>query len=97
MAIQVINSAGNVQWTTDKAEIESTGTNVTYQVFVTGLGNAAPAGNLYANPVAVPTDTVKQIYVGAGNYLIIAGTGFTAKALGTQSSAQYSVFNSSGV
>ena len=96
MAIQVINSAGNVLWTTDKAEIESTGNAVTYQVFVTGLGNAAPVGNLYANVVAVPANIVKQIYVGAGNYLIISGTGFTAKALGTQSSAQYSVFNAAG-
>ena len=97
MSVQVINTAGNVLWTSDKAEIESTGNAVTYQVFVTGLGNAAPAGNLYANAVSVPSNTVKQIYVGAGNYLIVAGTGFTAKALGTQSSAQYSVFNSSGV
>jgi len=30
--------------------------------------------------------------VGAGNYLILTGTNFTAVALGTQSSAQYSVF-----
>jgi hypothetical protein len=97
MAIQVINAAGNVLWTTDKAEIESKSADVTYQVFATGLGNAAPAGNLYANVVGVPNGTVKQIYVGAGNYLIVAGTTFTAKALGTQSSAQYSVFNSSGV
>jgi hypothetical protein len=97
MSVQVINSAGNVLWTTDKAEIESTGNNVTYQVFVTGLGTAAPVGNLYADAVAVPADTVKQIYVGAGNYLIMTGSNFTARALGTQSSAQYSVFNSSGV
>jgi hypothetical protein len=97
MAIQVINAAGNVLWTTDKAEIESKSADVTYQVFATGLGNAAPAGNLYANVVGVPNGTVKQIYVGAGNYLIVAGTTFTARALGTTSSAQYSVFNSSGV
>jgi len=54
-------------------------------------------GNLYANVVAVPNGTVRDIYVGAGNYLIITGTTFTARALGTQSSAQHSVFNSSGV
>ena len=41
MSIQVINSAGNVLWTTDKAEIDSNSTDVTYQVFATGLGTAA--------------------------------------------------------
>jgi hypothetical protein len=97
MAIQVINAAGNVLWTTDKAEIESNSADVTFQVFATGLGTAAPAGNLYANVVSVPNGTIKQIYVGAGNYLIVTGTTFTARALGTQSSAQHSVFNKSGV
>ena len=97
MSVQVINSAGNVLWTTDKAEIDSNSADVTYQVFATGLGNAAPVGNLYANAVYVPNGTVRDIYVGSGNYLIMTGTTFTAKALGTQSSAQHSVFNSSGV
>jgi len=97
MSIQVINTAGNVLWTTDKAEIDSNSADVTYQVFATGLGTAAPVGNLYANSVAVPNSTVRDIYVGAGNYLIVTGTTFTARALGTQSSAQHSVFNSSGV
>jgi len=53
-------------------------------------------GNLYANVVSVPTGTTQEIYVGAGNYLIMVGTTFTVRALGTQSSAQYSVFNSAG-
>jgi hypothetical protein len=97
MSIQVINAAGNVLWTTDKAEINSESTNVTYQVFATGLGTAAPVGNLYANVVSVPNGTIREIYVGAGNYLIMAGSNFTVRALGTQSSAQHSVFNSSGV
>jgi hypothetical protein len=97
MAIQVINTAGNVLWTTDKAEIDSNSADVTYQVFATALGTANAVGNLYANAVSVPNGTVRDIYVGAGNYLIITGTTFTARALGTQSSAQHSVFNSSGV
>jgi hypothetical protein len=97
MAIQVVNTAGNVLWTTDKVEFNAVTNDVTYQVFATGLGNASPAGNLYANVVRVPAGTTHQAYVGAGNYLIIVGTTFTALALGTQSSAQYSVFNSSGV
>ena len=91
--IQVIkDTPGNVLWTTDKAQINSESTNVTYQVFATALGNAAAVGNLYANAVSVPNGTIQEIYVGAGNYLILTGTNFTAVALGTQSSAQYSVF-----
>jgi hypothetical protein len=91
--IQVIkDTAGNVLWTTDKAQINSESNNVTYQVFATALGNAAAVGNLYANAVSVPNGTIQEIYVGAGNYLILTGTNFTAVALGTQSSAQYSVF-----
>ena len=96
MAIQVINTAGNVLWTTDKAEIDSNSADVTYQVFATALGTANAVGNLYANAVSVPNGTVRDIYVGAGNYLIITGTTFTARALGTQSSAQHSVFNTAG-
>ena len=97
MSTQVINAAGNVVWTTDKAEINAVSNDVTYQVYATALGNAAAVGNLYANVVSVPTGTTRDVYVGAGNRLIIVGTTFTARALGTQSSAQFSVFNSSGV
>jgi len=91
--IQVIkDTPGNVLWTTDKAQINSESNNVTYQVFATALGNAAAVGNLYSNAVSVPNGTIQEIYVGAGNYLTITGNNFTAVALGTQSSAQYSVF-----
>jgi hypothetical protein len=91
MPIQVINAAGNVLWTTDKAEINSASADVTYQVNATALGSASAVGNLYANVVSVPNGTTKEIYVGAGNYLIMAGTTFTAVALGTASSAQEGV------
>jgi len=100
MAIQVIkDTAGNVLWTTDKAQINSESNNVTYQVNVQQLtyiqANGVPAnatmstatGNLYANAVSVPNGTTQEIYVGAGNYLILTGTNFTAVALGTASSA----------
>ena len=97
MSTQVINAAGNVAWTTDKAEISANSADVTYQIYATALGNATAVGNLYANVVAVPNGTIRDIYVGAGNYLIMTGTTFTARALGTQSSAQHSVFNKSGV
>jgi hypothetical protein len=100
MAIQVVNASGNVAWTTDKVEISTTTANVTFQVSVVQLTyvqangvstNAAmttATGNLYANAIVVPGNTVQQYYVGAGNYLnIITGNGFSATALGTASSA----------
>jgi hypothetical protein len=100
MAIQVVNASGNVAWTTDKVEIATTTANVTFQVSVVQLtysqANGTPAnatmttptGNLYANTIVVPGNTVQQYYVGAGNYLnIITGSGFSATALGTASSA----------
>jgi hypothetical protein len=104
-AIQVIkDTAGNILWTTDKAEINSESTNVTYQVSLTQTtwiqangvpaNTAMPTGNLYANAVSVPNGTTQQIYVGAGNYLILTGTNFTAVALGTQTSATVGVYGS---
>ena len=101
MAVQVIkDTAGSVLWTTDKAQINSESNNVSYQVQAVQLtyqqANGTPAnasmgagavGNLYANAVSVPNGTTKEIYVGAGNYLIITGTNFTAVALGTATSA----------
>ncbi len=96
MSIQVINAAGNIVWTTDKASIAASSADVTYQVFATALGSAAAVGNLYANVVSVPNGTVQEVYVGAGNRLILAGTTVTATALGTASSAQSSVYNAAG-
>jgi hypothetical protein len=100
MAIQVVNSVSNVVWTTDKVEIATTLSNVTFQVSVVQLtytqANGVPAnatmttplGNLYANTIVVPGNSVQQYYVGAGNYLnIVTGTAFTATALGTATSA----------
>lgn len=91
MAVQVVNTAGNVLWTTDKVEFNAVTNDVTYQVFATALGTNPAVGNLYANPVRVPAGTTHDAYVGAGNYLIIVGTTFTALALGTASSAQSGV------
>ena len=103
-ATQVVNAIGNVLWTTDKVQFNTTLSNVSFQVSAVQLtyiqANGVPAnatmstatGNLYANAVSVPNGTIQEIYVGAGNYLILTGTNFTAVALGTQSSAQYSVF-----
>jgi len=100
MAIQVVNAVSNVAWTTDKVEIATTNADVTFQISVVQLtytqANGVPAnatmttplGNLYANAIVVPGNSVQQYYVGAGNYLnIVTGTGFSATALGTASSA----------
>ena len=91
MPTQVVNVAGNVLWTTDKVEFNAVTNDVTYQVFATALGTANAVGNLYANTVRVPAGSTHYAYVGAGNYLIIVGTTFTALALGTASSAQSGV------
>ena len=100
MAIQVVNAVSNVAWTTDKVEIATTLSNVTFQVSVVQLtyiqangvsANATMAtsiGNLYANTIVVPGNSVQQYYVGVGNYLnIVTGNAFTATALGAATSA----------
>ena len=105
-AVQVVNAVSNVAWTTDKVEIATTLANVTFQVSAVQLtytqANGVPTnatmttdvGNLYANAIVVPGNSVQQYYVGAGNYLnIITGTSFTATALGT---ATYATAGSNG-
>jgi hypothetical protein len=100
MAIQVVNAVSNTAWTTDKVEIATSAANVTFQVSVVQLtyvqANGVPAnatmttstGNLYANAIVVGSNTTQQYYVGVGNYLnILSGSGFSATALGTATSA----------
>lgn len=89
----VISSAANVTWYTDRAEITAKDTAVTYQVYATALGSASAVGNIWSNAVAVGANTTVQIYVGAGNKLTVTGT-FTAAELGTASSAQSGVIGS---
>ena len=86
----VISTASNVIWYTDKCEIAALSAGVTYQVYAPALGTAAVVGNIYSNAVAIPNGVIKEIYVGAGNYITITGT-FTAAELGTASSAQEGV------
>jgi hypothetical protein len=89
MAIEVYNSSISSQlWYTDKCRISTTGTAVTYQVYATALGNATAEGNIYSNNESIGANETKYIYVGVGNYLTITGSGFTAVAIGTASSAQ---------
>ena len=99
-AIQVVNAVSNTVWSTDKVEIATTVANVTFQVSAVQLtysqANGVPAnatmttdvGNLYANAIVVPGNSVQQYYVGAGNYLnIVTGSAFSATAIGTATSA----------
>ena len=86
----VISSAANATWYTDKCELTAKDGNVTYQVYATALGSATPVGNIWSNAVAVGANTTVQIYVGAGNKLTVTGS-FTAAELGTKSSAQSGV------
>jgi hypothetical protein len=44
-------------------------------------------GNLYSAAPQVAANSRQQIYVGAGNKLTITGSGFTAREIGTASSA----------
>jgi hypothetical protein len=105
MAVQVVNSASNVAWTADKVEFATTAANVTFQVSLTQTtyqqsngtpaNTSMPTGNLYANAIVVPGNSVQTYYVGAGNYLnIVTGTGFTATAMGTTTSGTSGVYGS---
>lgn len=90
MAANVYTTLANTTVYTDKLQI-STKTEVTYQVYATALGTAAPAGNIYSEPILIPANTVFEVYSGAGNKVTITGSNWTALELGTASSAQEGV------
>ena len=105
MAVQVVNAVSNVAWTTDKVQIATTTANVTFQVSLTQTtyqqsngtpaNTSMPTGNVYANAIVVPGNSVQEYYVGSGNYLnIVTGNNFTATSLGTDSSATAGVYGS---
>ena len=104
-AVQVVNAVSNVAWTTDKVKFSTTLSNVTFQVSLTQTqwiqangtpaNTSMPTGNLYANAIVVPGNSVQEYYVGAGNYLnIVTGNSFTAEALGTATSGTAGVYGS---
>lgn len=66
-------------------------TNATANASTTVQITKAPVGNLYSAAPQVAANSRQQIYVGAGNYLTITGANFTARELGTRSSAVYGV------
>ena len=78
----VYTSVSNQVWNTDKVQISTGNTAVTYQV------NLAPgfSDTIFSNAVSVPAYKVEYYYVGVGNKLTISGSNFTASEAGTASS-----------
>jgi hypothetical protein len=87
----VYTSLSNATVYTDKLEIVTGNTAVTYQVYATALGTANAVGNLYSVAINIPANSVNQQYCGAGNKVTISGSNWTALELGTASSAQSGV------
>lgn len=82
----------NVVWYTDKARIE-TGTNsVTFQINTANLANANITENtIYSNAVVIPANFSKDMFVGVGNYVTIAGGNATVQELGVASTGSKSI------
>jgi hypothetical protein len=79
----VYTAVANVVWQTDKVQISTGNTAVTYQVWLApSFGNS-----IYSNAVIVPPYATEYKYVGVGNYLTVTGSNFTATESGTASSA----------
>ena len=78
----VYTAVSNVVWQTDKVEISTGNTAITYQIWL------APdfANSIYSNAVSIPAYKTEYRYVGVGNYLTITGSNFTATESGTASS-----------
>jgi hypothetical protein len=87
----VYSTVANATWYTDKCEIVTGNTSVTYNVYATALGTNPAVGNIWSAAPLVPPNSKAQIYVGAGNKLTVTGSNFTAAELGTASSAQEGV------
>lgn len=92
MAANVYTSLANATVYTDKLQITTGSTPVTYQVYATALGTQPAAGNIYSAPITIPNHTIFEVYAGAGNKVTIDGSNWSALELGTASSAQESVF-----
>jgi hypothetical protein len=83
----VYTTVSDLTWATDKCQI-STGTSaVSYQVkLAPGFVNT-----IYSNAVVVPANSIEYVYVGVGNQLTITGANFTAAESGTATSGTASV------
>lgn len=96
MAANVYTSLANAAVYTDRLEISTSNTTVTYQVYAVALGSQPAAGNLYSAAVQLPSNSINQVYVGAGNQVTITGSNWTATELGTATSATAGVIAGSG-
>ena len=92
----VYTTLANATVYTDKLRISTGNTTVTYQVYATALGSAAPVGNIYSAPIQIPAATTRDVYSGAGNKVTVVGANYTAEELGTSSSAQEGVIATNG-
>ena len=83
----VYTTVNNQAWYTDKCQIATSNTAVTYQVTL------APdfVNTIYSNPVMVPPYATEYVYVGVGNQLTITGANFSAAESGTATSGTASV------
>jgi len=88
----VYTSVTAQSWYTDKAQISTGNTAITYNVYATAIGSSPAVGNIYSNAVSVPAYKTEYVYVGVGNQLTIIGANYTAAESGTASSAQAGVF-----
>jgi hypothetical protein len=87
----VVTTASNALWYTDRCEIVTGSTPVTYQVYATALIDQPAQGNIYSEPAEVPANSSQEIYVGVGNYLTVTGANWTGVEIGGQTSAQAGV------
>ena len=83
----VYTAVANVAWQTDKAQINTGNTAVTYNVNLwPDFGNT-----IFSNAVSIPPYKIEYVYVGVGNKLTITGANFTAAEAGTATSASAGV------
>ena len=83
----VYTAVANVAWQTDKAQINTGNTAVTYNVNLwPDFGNT-----IFSNAVSIPPYKIEYVYVGVGNQLTITGANFTAAEAGTATSASAGV------
>lgn len=87
----VVSTAANVIWYTDRIEIVTGSTPVTYQVYATALRDQSAQGNIYSDPSLINAYAREEVYVGVGNYLTVSGTGWAGTEIGGQTSAQAGV------
>lgn len=77
----VYTSVGNIAWQTDRCQISTGTSSVTYNITL-----ANSTDTIFSAPIQVPANSNKAVIVGVGNYLTITGSGFTATEFGTRSS-----------